>query len=176
MYVCDRSLCVSDIVPRYVFEDPRKFPLLWIGKTECDNLTRVLYDKKGVYVKFMKNNRYYQDYMELYKYCKTDLKLEVLIHKLDGPPDLLCWYLEKYRICYGDRLILSQEYKNILCPPEFKTEVVVKPVKTQVDINRDKSRRYYQKHKESILAKRASKKMDHPAVLPNTAEQIDDPV
>jgi hypothetical protein len=159
-----------------------KYPLMWFGTTTCINLSNTISDKKGVYTKFKNQSRYYKEFMELFKYldnhssidCPYGIYLKVIERGIlaENLELKLRHHLFVYRMFYGSALILSNEYR-VLLQKELDQCVSKKVVSTDLEDQRkrmnEKSRKYYEKNKAKIKAKRDSKKS---AVIANTAQLI----
>ena len=114
LYIVDKSITGKDLFPDLSFTDFKQFPLLYLGTSLSKNLKSVLYDCNSLYNKFKKSERYYTPFMELYKYhdnVYNNCHLSIRIHPLT---DHLINYLFKYRLFYGDRLILDTKSKDLL--------------------------------------------------------------
>lgn len=171
--------------------DLLRFKMLWIGTSSSINLDNVIYDKRSTYTKFKNHKRYYSEYMELFKYLETEnhtksLTIGLKFLETDIPSqeilnERLMHYLFNYRLIYGDRLCLNNEYRCLLQTKinisSFKNiclvfEPDVDPKERKKISNKKytlnnrecvnaKSARYYQRNKELLKEKRNLKKRYH---------------
>ena len=180
-------------IPLLDFNLTNRFGLLYIGSTKSETLNTIIYDKRGSYVKCGDHQRYYRPFMDIFKYQERNPEFCIGVHLLESsvPDDqlntILNKYLVRYRLIYGDRLILDGNIKKMLIdytnvdhhvrevygPSIPKAERQVLSRKKYEDHHRDrlnaKSKRYYESHKEILKAKRAAKNVI-PAVVDNTAD------
>jgi len=179
MYVCNNTLKFPESLKQHDKGYPslsfpliglNKYPILWIGTTNYEQLQSVIYDKRSCYAKFKNHTRYHKDFMDLFKYIElmNNTECSVCIHKLDSSDDpivlerLLMKYLKEYRIYYGDSLICSDPETKKLLDKSVKLEPeVVKPIPKLVfepgvplEERRIITRKNYEKnHREQINEK-----------------------
>ena len=163
------------------FSTTSRFPLMWLGTSECKSLCNLVYDKRSVYTKFKNHLRYYSDYMEVFKFVEMNshiVGLTVRFHCLEkvfsksNVVDRLCYYLLRYRMYHGDRLILTNGYRKLmqasfeksmhvprlLTSAEQKKLTIKKYVEAHREQINEKSRRWYESHKEVLKERRDAKK------------------
>jgi hypothetical protein len=125
-------------------------------------------------MKFKNQKRYYSEYMELFKFIDTHdyipIHLKSCFHNLESGirsdliTDRLMHYLFYYRVYYGDRLILSPDYRRLIETHVKLFKERVPETITPTDDERRarlnaKSKRYYSRNKELIKARRDEKKL-----------------
>jgi len=144
----------------------------------------VVKDRRSIYNKFKNNNRYYKEYMEVFKYSEKHSVDRVEIHELgtadnkEAMMDLLLEYVIKYRLFYGDRCSVEEYILKIeLLNVEVGFSKVVKVPKTLTsaekrkisrkryedsvrDSLREKSRNYYSLNKKELSEKRRLKRLE----------------
>jgi len=165
--------------------DSGKYPCLVLGWTMVDDVQTVIKDRRSIYNKFKNHNRYYKEYMEVFRYSeKHSSGLEIKIHELgradkkEAMMDLLLEYVIKYKLFYGDRCnareyILKIELLNM--EVGFSKVVEVPKVLTSAEKRkisrkryeesireklREKSKNYYAEHKEELAEKRRMKRQE----------------
>jgi len=188
MYVKDCSVkFIETEVPeaKVLVAESGKFPCVVFGYTTVDQLNLVMKDRKGLYVQFKKHNRYYKEYMEVFKYIEKHSSNEfltteiILLGSYEDKKvmlDSLYSYVIKYKLCYSDKCVareyaLEMEMLNI--DVGFSKVVVVPKVLTSAekrkisrkryedsvrDKLREKSKNYYAEHKEELSEKRRLKR------------------
>jgi len=189
LYLEDVSVCSGLTYPSLNSGLEKSYPLLWIGNTKSDNVYNIIYDKRSNYNKFKKNERYYIDYMEIFKYLEENPELSLKIHVLENDVDdkylesRMIHYIGVYRLFYGSSLFVKSVYVK-RCLGDFLTRFVVEePVKikkTQEQIRQAlnaKSARYYQRNKDRLKEKRenAKKKILEEKVFMDSSEKNSNP-
>jgi len=175
LYIIDGTVKSKDVL-ELSFPVSMKHPLLWIGTTTSMNTNSVIYDKRSTYIKFKNQKRYYSEYMELFKYIDLHesllspytvslITLEAGIPTKELVQDRLMHYLHTYRIYYGDRLVLSPDYRRLIeAQLKLFENRVPEPLTPTDDERRErlkaKSKRYYARHKDLIKARRDQKKLE----------------
>ena len=165
MYVCE-----DGIIPELSWaekcgsRDPR-IKLMWIGSSTSVNLNNIIYDKRSIYTKCKNQSRYYSEFMELFKYIDThdyftNLRIGLKCLETDIPSqeiltNRITSHLTVHRIFYGDRLVLCNEYRNLL---ELKlnesvSRLVHAPDVTAEDRKKISSKKYTDTHREALNAK-----------------------
>ena len=185
MYVVDSGIESESEYPELKTEvaESGKYPCLVLGYTGVESVDTVIKDRRSIYNKFKHHNRYYKEYMEVFKYCETNESGVVDIHELatvdnkEAMIDLLLEYVIKYKLFYGDRCqareyILKIEKLNISVG--FSKVVVVPKTLTSAEKRkisrkryedsvreklREKSRNYYAENKEELSEKRRLKRL-----------------
>jgi len=125
LYLHDCSVPnITAETPEYSFNLGRVFPMLWIGVSTSVNISNIIYEKRAVYKHFKTQKRYYNEYMDLFKYLdnnahNVDLSIEIMSLESGLPTneiinDRLSHHLFIYRIFYGCNLILNKEYRDFL--------------------------------------------------------------
>ena len=190
MYVKDSSVKFAGAEvpePKVLVAESGKFPCVVFGYTTVDQLNLVMKDRKGLYVQFKKHNRYYKEYMEVFKYMEKHSSNEFLTTEIiqlgsyedkKVMLDSLYSYVIKYKLCYSDKCVareyaLEMEMLNI--DVGFSKVVVVPKVLTSAekrkisrkryedsvrDKLREKSKNYYAEHKEELSEKRRLKRLE----------------
>ena len=189
MYVKDSSVRgVSAEVPeaKVLVAESGKFPCVVFGYTTVDEMNLVMKDRKGLYVQFKKHNRYYKEYMEVFKYMDKNVStnefLTTEIIQLGSYEDKkvmldsLYSYVIKYKLCYSDKCLAREyalEIELLNIEVGFSKVVEVPKVLTSAekrkisrkryedsvrDKLREKSKNYYAEHKEELSEKRRLKR------------------
>ena len=189
---CERvHLSGTEVLPLLDFNLTNRFGLLYIGSTKSETLNTIIYDKRGSYVKCGDHQRYYRPFMDIFKYQERNPEFCIGVHLLESsvPDDqlntILNKYLVRYRLIYGDRLILDGNIKKMLidytnvdhhvrevyAPSIPKAERQVLSRRKYEENNRDrlnaKSKKYYDTHKEILKVKRAAR--DSACAVPDVA-------
>jgi hypothetical protein len=186
MYVVDSGVESESEYPELKIEvaESGKYPCLVLGYTTVSSVGTVIKDRRSIYNKFKHHNRYYKEYMDVFKYCESNETGVVDIHELATTDnkasmmDLLFEYVIKYKFFYGDRCnareyILKIESMNISVGVKKVVEVPV--VLTSAEKRkisrkryedsvreklREKSRNYYSLNKEELSEKRRLKRLE----------------
>jgi len=174
-----------------------RFKMLWIFRTAATgDMEGVLKIKRNSWLKYEKGEpgRYYQEYMKLFitekelsnnnsrvgkndEYrVRTFLIKDIpfrneITNKYENEKELMD-VVTKYRVIYGDKLILSKEYEDYYCPPppepvappepKLSSEERRKQSRKKYEDSireslREKSRKYYALNKERLREKRLAK-------------------
>ena len=188
MYVKDSSVKFAGAdVPeaKVLVAESGKFPCVVFGYTTVDQLNLVMKDRKGLYVQFKKHNRYYKEYMEVFKYMDKNVNNEFLTTEIlllgsyedkKEMLDSLYSYVIKYKLCYSDKCLAREyalEIELLNIEVGFSKVVEVPKVLTSAekrkisrkryedsvrDKLREKSKNYYAEHKEELSEKRRLKR------------------
>jgi hypothetical protein len=161
------------------------YPLLYIGKTKSTSINNIIYDKRSSYTKSKAHRRYYRDYMDIFKYIENNPSITLGIHSLqEGVSDadiknVYTKWLINYRLIHGSSVIIhdpetkklllnfiSHDYTRLYNTVHDRTLPVQERQvlsRRQYEIrhrNRlnEKSRRYYESHKEELKRKRNAKR------------------
>ena len=156
------------------------FPMLWIFQaSNVGDMDYVPKIKRTTWLKYENGEkyRYYQEYMKLFETEKeTSKKFKVGIHLIsencESEKELMD-VVKKYRVIYGNKVLLSLEYKNYICPPPPPPEPVPpEPTPSPEERRRqsrkkyedsireklrEKCRKYYSLNKERLREKRLAK-------------------
>ena len=190
MYVKDSSVkfIESDVPePKVLVAESGKFPCVVFGYTTVDQLNLVMKDRKGLYVQFKKHNRYYKEYMEVFKYMDKNvstnefLTTEILLlssyEDKKEMLDSLYSYVIKYKLCYSEKCLAREyalEMEKLNIDVGFSKVVVVPKTLTSAekrkisrkryedsvrDSLREKSRNYYAENKKELSEKRRLKRL-----------------
>ena len=186
MYVVESGNTNKSEYPELKLEvaESGKYPVVVLGYTGVESVGTVIKDRRSIYNKFKHHNRYYKEYMEVFRYCERSTTGVVDIHELATADnkasmmDLLFEYVIKYKFFYGDRCsareyILKIESMNISVGVKKVVEVPVvltsaekrkisrKRYEDSVrDSLREKSRNYYSLNKDSLSEKRRLKRLE----------------
>ena len=182
--VDDTTTEVFNPPPEQLPEPIEYFNKMTLGYTNAASINHILADRKSNFTKFTRYSRNYKNYMELFREVENNLgKLEVSIKLLRGnietKEECLREYLRllrEYRFFYGDKCIVPEtrkEYNNLLGflapPPESVVPSEPEPELSKEERRRisrrkyetkvrerlnQKSRLYYESHKEELKAKR----------------------
>jgi hypothetical protein len=175
--------------------DSDKFKMLWIFRTAATgDMEGVLKIKRNSWLKYERGEpgRYYQDYMKLFitekelsnnnsRVGKNDeYRVRIFLIKdipfrnemtntCESEKELMD-VVTKYRVIYGNKVLLSTEYKNYYCPPpepvppeptpspEERRKQSRKKYEDSIrESLREKSRKYYALNKERLREKRLAK-------------------
>ena len=189
MYVKDSSVkfIESEVPePKVLVAESGKFPCVVFGYTTVDQLNLVMKDRKGLYVQFKKHNRYYKEYMEVFKYMDKNvstnefLTTEILLlssyEDKKEMLDSLYSYVIKYKLCYSEKCLAREyalEMEKLNIDVGFSKVVKVPVVLTSAEKRkisrkryedsvreklREKSRNYYAENKEELSEKRRLKR------------------
>ena len=190
MYVKDSSVkFIESDVPeaKVLVAESGKFPCVVFGYTTVDQLNLVMKDRKGLYVQFKKHNRYYKEYMEVFKYMDKNvstnefLTTEILLlssyEDKKEMLDSLYSYVIKYKLCYSEKCLAREyalEMEKLNIDVGFSKVVKVPVVLTSAEKRkisrkryedsvreklREKSRNYYAENKDSLSEKRRLKRL-----------------
>ena len=186
MYVVDSGVDSESEYPELKIEvaESGKYPCLVLGYTTVSSVDTVIKDRRSIYNKFKHHNRYYKEYMDVFKYCESNETGVVDIHELATTDnkasmmDLLFEYVIKYKFFYGDRCsareyILKIESMNISVGVHKVVEVpkvLTSAEKRKISRKRyedsvreklrEKSRNYYAENKDSLSEKRRLKRLE----------------
>lgn len=186
MYVVESGNTNKSEYPELKLEvaESGKYPVVVLGYTGVESVGTVIKDRRSIYNKFKHHNRYYKEYMEVFRYCERSTTGVVDIHELataDNKASMmesLFEYVIKYKFFYGDRCsareyILKIESMNISVGVKKVVEVPV--VLTSAEKRkisrkryedsvreklREKSKNYYAEHKEELSEKRRLKRLE----------------
>ena len=190
MYVKDSSVKFAGAEvpePKVLVAESGKFPVVVFGYTTVDQLNLVMKDRKGLYVQFKKHNRYYKEYMEVFKYMDKHSSNEFLTTEIlllssyedkKAMLDSLYSYVIKYKFCYSEKC-LAREYalemeklnievgfsKVVEVPKTLTSEEKRKISRKRYEDSvreklREKSRNYYSLNKEELSEKRRLKRQE----------------
>ena len=190
MYVKDSSVKFAGAdVPeaKVLVAESGKFPCVVFGYTTVDQLNLVMKDRKGLYVQFKKHNRYYKEYMEVFKYMDKNVStnefLTTEIIQLGSYEDKkvmldsLYSYVIKYKLCYSEKCLAREyalEMEKLNIDVGFSKVVVVPKTLTSAEKRkisrkryedsvreklREKSRNYYAENKKELSEKRRLKRL-----------------
>ena len=189
MYVKDSSVkFIESDVPeaKVLVAESGKFPCVVFGYTTVDQLNLVMKDRKGLYVQFKKHNRYYKEYMEVFKYMDKHSSNEFLTTEIlllgsyedkKEMLDSLYSYVIKYKLCYSEKCLAREyalEMEKLNIEVGFSKVVVVPVVLTSAEKRkisrkryedsvrqklREKSRNYYAENKKELSEKRRLKRL-----------------
>ena len=189
MYVKDSSVKFAGAdVPeaKVLVAESGKFPCVVFGYTTVDQLNLVMKDRKGLYVQFKKHNRYYKEYMEVFKYMdkhssNESLTTEILLlssyEDKKEMLDSLYSYVIKYKLCYSEKCLAREyalEMEKLNIDVGFSKVVVVPKTLTSAEKRkisrkryedsvrqklREKSRNYYAENKKELSEKRRLKRL-----------------
>ena len=190
MYVKDSSVkFIESDVPeaKVLVAESGKFPCVVFGYTTVDQLNLVMKDRKGLYVQFKKHNRYYKEYMEVFKYMDKNvstnefLTTEILLlssyEDKKEMLDSLYSYVIKYKLCYSEKCLAREyalEMEKLNIDVGFSKVVVVPKTLTSAEKRkisrkryedsvreklREKSRNYYAENKKELSEKRRLKRL-----------------
>ena len=165
-----------------------KFKMLWIFRTSSEgDMEGVLKIKRNSWLKYERGEpgRYYQEYMKLFiteKELSNNVSLvgkndeyrvrTFLIKNTCENEKELMDVVTKYRVIYGDKLLLSKEYEEYYCPPPPPEPVPPEPKLSREERRkqsrkkyedsireslREKCRKYYSLNKERLREKRLAK-------------------
>ena len=186
MYVVESGNTNKSEYPELKLEvaESGKYPVVVLGYTGVESVGTVIKDRRSIYNKFKHHNRYYKEYMEVFRYCERSTTGVVDIHELATADnkasmmELLFEYVIKYKFFYGDRCsareyILKIESMNISVGVKKVVEVPVvltsaekrkisrKRYEDSVrDSLREKSRNYYSLNKKELSEKRRLKRLE----------------
>jgi hypothetical protein len=190
MYVKDSSVKFIETPvpePKVLVAESMKFPCVVFGYTTVDELNLVMKDRKGLYVQFKKHNRYYKEYMEVFKYMDKHssnefLTTEILLLSSHEDKkemlDSLYSYVIKYKLCYSEKCLAREyalEMEKLNINVGFSKVVEVPKVLTSAEKRkisrkryedsvreklREKSKNYYAEHKEELSEKRRLKRLE----------------
>ena len=185
MYVVDSGVDSKSEYPELKLEvaESGKYPVVVLGYTGVESVHTVIKDRRSIYNKFKHHNRYYKEYMEVFRYSERSTTGVVDIHELATADNkasmmqLLFEYVIKYKFFYSDsckarEYILKIESMNI----EVGVNKVVEVPKTLTsaekrkisrkryedsvrDSLREKSRNYYAENKKELSEKRRLKRL-----------------
>jgi len=188
MYVVDNTIAGGEYGEypelKATVAESGKYPCLVLGWTMVENIHTVIKDRRSIYNKFKNHNRYYKEYMEVFKYSeKHSSESEgVEIHELgtadnkEAMMDILLEYVIKYRLFYGDRCnvreyitkieLLNMEvgFSKVVKVPKVLTSAEKRKISRKRyedsvrDKLREKSKNYYAEHKEELSEKRRLKR------------------
>ena len=185
MYVVDSGVDSKSEYPELKLEvaESGKYPVVVLGYTGVESVHTVIKDRRSIYNKFKHHNRYYKEYMEVFKYCETNESGVVDIHELatvdnkEAMIDLLLEYVIKYKLFYGDRckareyilkiekLNISVGVSKVVVVPKTLTSAEKRKISRKRyedsvrDSLREKSRNYYAENKDSLSEKRRLKRL-----------------
>jgi len=186
MYVVESGNTNKSEYPELKLEvaESGKYPCLVLGYTGVESVGTVIKDRRSIYNKFKHHNRYYKEYMEVFRYCERSTTGVVDIHELATADnkasmmDSLFEYVIKYKFFYGDRCsareyILKIESMNISVGVHKVVEVpkvLTSAEKRKISRKRyedsvreklrEKSRNYYAENKDSLSEKRRLKRLE----------------
>ena len=165
-----------------------KFKMLWIFRTSSEgDMEGVLKIKRNSWLKYERGEpgRYYQEYMKLFitekelsnnvsRVGKNDeyrVRTFLIKNTCENEKELMD-VVTKYRVIYGDKLLLSKEYEEYYCPPPPPEPVPPEPKLSREERRkqsrkkyedsireslREKCRKYYSLNKERLREKRLAK-------------------
>jgi hypothetical protein len=190
MYVKDSSVKFAGAEvpePKVLVAESGKFPCVVFGYTTVDQLNLVMKDRKGLYVQFKKHNRYYKEYMEVFKYMDKHSSNEFLTTEIlllssyedkKAMLDSLYSYVIKYKFCYSEKCLAREyalEMEKLNISVGFSKVVEVPVVLTSAEKRkisrkryedsvrqklREKSRNYYSLNKKELSEKRRLKRLE----------------
>jgi hypothetical protein len=186
MYVVDSGVDSESQYPELKIEvaESGKYPVVVLGYTTVSSVDTVIKDRRSIYNKFKHHNRYYKEYMDVFKYCESNETGVVDIHELataDNKASMmesLFEYVIKYKFFYGDRcsareyilkiesMNISVGVKKVVEVPKVLTSAEKRKISRKRyedsvrDSLREKSRNYYAENKDSLSEKRRLKRLE----------------
>jgi len=185
MYVVESGNTNKSEYPELKLEvaDSGKYPCLVLGYTGVESVDTVIKDRRSIYNKFKHHNRYYKEYMEVFRYCERSTTGVVGIHELATADnkvalmDILYSFVVKYRFFYSDKCrvrehMLKIELLNInitfgeIPVPKTLTSAEKRKISRKRyedsvrEKLREKSKNYYAEHKEELSEKRRLKRLE----------------